>query len=76
MDMGNLLTSQVPAAGHRAEELRTGGLVKKMRAGGRVLVEELGLDAATDSADWSSDTVRGWGAMAVGAATRENQPRG
>jgi 3-methyladenine DNA glycosylase AlkC len=68
MDMGSLLISQFPALARRADELREPGLVTRMRAGGRVLYEELGVDAATAGAEWASDTVRGWAAMAIGQA--------
>ena len=66
MDMGNLLAAQFPQLSHRASELRTGGLVQRMRAGGRVIHEELGLRATLDATSWRSDTARGWAAMAVG----------
>lgn len=68
MDMGALLESQFPELAGRADELRRGGLVVKMRLGGRILWEEMGGDAYTDGHAWRSDTVRGWGAMAIGAA--------
>ena len=67
MDMGNLLVSQFPELSHRASELRGIGLVKQMRAGGRVLLEEGGLTTLAQASVSRSDTVRGWAAMAVGA---------
>jgi 3-methyladenine DNA glycosylase AlkC len=70
MDMGNLLASQFPAIAELSNELRNAGLVSRMRAGGRVLEEELGLeDALRQCIGSNSDTVRGWGAMAVGQAS-------
>ncbi|MDX6603045.1 MAG: hypothetical protein QOF13_2247 [Solirubrobacterales bacterium] len=68
MDMGNLLTFQFPDCSHRAPELRELGLVTGMRRGGVVLYEEMGLGVAEAAADWESDTVRGWAAMAIGHA--------
>lgn len=67
LDMGNLLASLFPALAHRAEDLRNLGLVARMRAGGRVLYEELGLDRTLQTMS-TSDTARGWAAMAVGHA--------
>jgi 3-methyladenine DNA glycosylase AlkC len=68
MDMGNLLVSQFPGVAHRAPELRGLGLVARMRAGGRVLQEELGFGISQAGIAWQSDTARGWAAMAVGHA--------
>ncbi len=69
LDMGALLVAQLPHLAHRASELQNAGLVARMRAGGRVLCEELGLEATIRHAEtWSSDTMRGWSAMAVGFA--------
>jgi 3-methyladenine DNA glycosylase AlkC len=68
MDMGNLLRFQFPGLAGRANDLRNDGLVARMRAGGRLLHEELGLGAVIDGATWSSDTCRGWAVMAIGCA--------
>lgn len=68
LDMGALLSNQLPALSHHANCLRNGGLVKKMRRGGEILLNELGLDVVGVAQGWKSDTMRGWGAMAVGAA--------
>ena len=69
LDMGNLLSRQLPALRHRADELRVGGLVTRMRVGGQILFEELGIDVLLAKAGrWGSDTQRGWAAMAVGHA--------
>jgi 3-methyladenine DNA glycosylase AlkC len=68
MDMGILLAAQFPAAAARADEVRDVGLVARMRAGGRIVYDELGPDAARLGPTWSSDTARGWAAMAVGHA--------
>jgi 3-methyladenine DNA glycosylase AlkC len=66
LDMGNLLARQFPKLAARGDELRDIGLVARMRAGGRILFEELGTaPAGLDAACWSSDTTRGWAAMAV-----------
>jgi 3-methyladenine DNA glycosylase AlkC len=68
MDMGNLLAFQFPEMAVRADEVRNVGLVTRMRAGGRVLYEELGVDGALKGTSWSSDTARGWAAMVIGHA--------
>lgn len=68
MDMGNLLAWQVPAVRHRADELRNVGLVASMRRGGEILNDALGPDVAAEALAWTSDTARGWAAMAVGCA--------
>ena len=68
MDMGNLLRCQFPALADRAHELRELGLVARMRKGGQLLYEELGLETAVDGPTWGSDTSRGWAAMAIGFA--------
>jgi 3-methyladenine DNA glycosylase AlkC len=68
LDMGRLLAWQFPALQHRADEVRNAGLVARMRAGGRILFEEVGLGAVTAVGSWQSDTLRGWAAMAVGYA--------
>jgi 3-methyladenine DNA glycosylase AlkC len=67
VDMANLLRLQIPELSHRAHELVHGGLVQKMRRGGGILFEELGISAASRFAQASSDIVRGWAAMAVGS---------
>jgi 3-methyladenine DNA glycosylase AlkC len=67
LDMGALLANEFPQARDRAEELRNHGLVLKMRTAGQILLEEIGLDGALEVVGRSSDSVRGWGAMAVGA---------
>lgn len=66
MDMGNLLTWQFPLLSARAGELRDKGLVMRMRSGGQVMLEELGPGALVEAPSWSSDTARGWAAMAIG----------
>jgi 3-methyladenine DNA glycosylase AlkC len=68
LDMGTLLAKQFPEAAARSNELRDGGLVLKMRKGGQILLEEIGLEAAVNVVGQASDSVRGWGAMAIGAA--------
>jgi 3-methyladenine DNA glycosylase AlkC len=67
LDMGTLLSKAIPTLAHRANDLRNVGLVTRMRRGGQLLYEEFGLSEGTR---WSSDTLRGWAAMAVGAAPR------
>lgn len=68
MDMGKLLGSQFPSLAARADEVRDKGLVTRMRAGGRILHQELGLEAMVTGQTWRSDTTRGWAAMAIGQA--------
>lgn len=68
MDMGNLMTWQFADLAGRSDELRHIGLVAAMRRGGSILFEEFGLDILGVSTRWTSDTARGWAAMAVGHA--------
>jgi hypothetical protein len=68
MDMGNLLASQFPQLAGRADELRSAGLVARMRTGGRIIYEDVGLTAVGPAVTWTSDTARGWAAMAIGYA--------
>lgn len=67
LDMGTLLAQAFPHLADQADQLRRGGLVTRMRDGGRVLHEAYGSRAPTVAAAHRSDTVRGWGAMAVAA---------
>jgi len=67
-DMGALLASAFPGLACHGPRLREGGLVGRMRAGGEILFSEFGEQAWTLASVSGSDTVRGWGAMAVGAA--------
>lgn len=66
-DMGALLGNAFPGLEDRAGSMREGGLVRKMRTGGDLLLEAYGRDAWALAARHDSDTVRGWGAMAIGA---------
>lgn len=66
MDMGALLGWAFPQLAESAALLRSGGLVSRMRAGGRLIHEAFGADAWTLAIQSTSDTVRGWGAMAIG----------
>jgi 3-methyladenine DNA glycosylase AlkC len=66
-DMGTLFSNVFPDRRAEASRLRKGGLVGKMRTGGEMLFEAYGEDAWANAASHESDTVRGWGAMAVGA---------
>ena len=68
LDMGRLLTNQFPELQAHAEEVRTGGFVSRMQAGGRVLLRRFGHDLPACVRNHPSDTVRGWGAMAIGLA--------
>lgn len=67
LDMGALLCNAFPDLSEHAGRLREGGLVRKMRVGGEVLYEAYGQDAWSRALAHESDTVRGWGAMAVAA---------
>jgi 3-methyladenine DNA glycosylase AlkC len=67
LDMGALLTRAFPALVGHADTLRAGGLVTRMRTGGEVLLANLGEASWQIAGASKSDTVRGWGAMAVGA---------
>jgi len=67
IDMGVLLCKVFPIAAADAERLRGPGLVKKMAIGGQILYEHYGRDAWGLARSHPSDTVRGWGAMAIAA---------
>jgi 3-methyladenine DNA glycosylase AlkC len=67
IDMGALLETAFPDLAEETDRLRSGGLVTKMRAGGRLLFEALGEEAWVAAQASGSDSVRGWGAMAVAA---------
>jgi 3-methyladenine DNA glycosylase AlkC len=68
MDMSALLEVAFPALRSDAPRLSEGGLVTRMRTGGRILAAHLGREAWTLAGASISDTVRGWGAMAIGEA--------
>jgi 3-methyladenine DNA glycosylase AlkC len=68
IDMGTLLLNAFPVLGHHAHRMRTSGLVRTMRLGGQVLWDEFGDRAWQVTASHSSDSVRGWGAMAIGVS--------
>lgn len=68
IDMGALLETAFPSLANEADRLRSGGLVTKMRAGGQLLFEALGQEAWVVARKSESDSVRGWGAMAIGWA--------
>jgi len=68
LDMSSLLRSVFPELRASAPRLCRGGLVSRMRTGGKVLFEAYGPGAWGIAAQCASDTVRGWGAMAIGAA--------
>jgi 3-methyladenine DNA glycosylase AlkC len=68
LDMGTLLGNALPTLTEHRGRLRIGGLVTKMRTGGQVLFEGLGEDAWSVASKSESDSVRGWGAMAIGHA--------
>jgi 3-methyladenine DNA glycosylase AlkC len=77
IDQGLLLEQLLPDLAHRADELRVGGFITKMRTGGSILFDRFGtavFDAAPMHSSlrlpppraWGSDIVRGWAAFAVG----------
>lgn len=66
-DMGALLCHAFPNLSEQADRLRCGGLVGKMRTGGEVLHESYGHAAWSLASSHASDTVRGWGVMALAA---------
>lgn len=66
-DMGALLSNAFPDLRNQAPRLQENGLVSKMRTGGEVLFEAYGRDAWSLASGHPSDTVRGWGAMALSA---------
>ena len=67
IDMSALLANVLPELAGPCERLRQGGLVTKMREGGRLMFEQLGTQAWPAALEFESDTVRGWGAMAISA---------
>jgi 3-methyladenine DNA glycosylase AlkC len=66
IDMVRLLRNAFPDLPSRAVEFREVGLVGRMRAGALHLLDAYGLDAVHIASASPSDTVRGWGALAVG----------
>ena len=68
MDRAALFAGQFPEAASLSERLAGLGLVASMREGGRLLVQLFGDDAWIAARTSQSDTVRGWGAMAIAAA--------
>ena len=68
LDMGALLAHEYPELADQAPSLRGVGLVTRMRRGGEVLLAQFGHRAWSVSSRSASDTVRGWGAMAIGSA--------
>jgi 3-methyladenine DNA glycosylase AlkC len=66
LDMGRLLTLAFPELASSALSFQSRGLVDRMRTGGRILWEKAGPEGFLAAAAHSSDTVRGWAAMAVG----------
>jgi 3-methyladenine DNA glycosylase AlkC len=75
MDMGALLGWAFPHLAGDAQALRVGGLVQRMRTGGAILHAAYGDRAWELAVASSSDTVRGWGAMAVASAPRVSLAR-
>lgn len=75
IDMGALLVNVFPDLAAEADRLREGGLVQKMRAGGTLLFEAYGEDAWSVVRTHESDSVRGWGAMALGACPSLSLPQ-
>src|ERR1051326_3160737 len=67
MDMGTLLANTFPELAAKSSRLQ-GGLVTKMRAAGTILFDAFEDEAWTLSLGYESDSIRGWGAMAVGAS--------
>lgn len=65
LDMGALLETAFPELSGQAERLRVTSFLSRLRAGGDVLRERWGEDAAAVAADHASDTVRGWAAFAA-----------
>ncbi len=67
MDLGKVLKAVVPSSSASdVSRLREGGIVQRMAAGGAVLMERLGPDAAERFAGHPSDVVRAWAAYAIG----------
>ena len=71
IDMGRLLASVFPRLRGRSEELRSPKLIERMRAGAGILLDEHGLELFDIASQWTSDTLRGWAAIAVGSTHLE-----
>lgn len=68
LDQGELLARHYPSLASRADIVRHPKLVTRMRLAADLLLGTRGSDWPTEAANHISDTVRGWGAMAVGLA--------
>jgi len=66
INQASLLQSVLPEATDFGHSLRDPALTKRMQAGGMALLSILGTGGIDTAANWTSDTARGWGAMAVG----------
>ena len=71
IDMGRLLASVFPRLRGRSEELRSPKLIERMHAGAGILLDEHGLELFDIASQWTSDTLRGWAAIAVGSTHLE-----
>jgi 3-methyladenine DNA glycosylase AlkC len=68
-DMTALLCNLMPTYSGDVAGLASGGLVRRMEAGGRALWDAWGLDALQRAIEFESDIARGWGVMALRCAT-------
>jgi 3-methyladenine DNA glycosylase AlkC len=66
MNMGAHLAHLFPHLAVHEEAIRDPRLVTRMRLGGAVLLSAYGLDVFQEARAWTSDTARGWAAMAAG----------
>ena len=71
VDCGQLMRAAFPEIPDEECRLLAGGnltITKRMEAGGRILLERLGLHRLDEIINHESDTVRGWGCYVIGLA--------
>jgi 3-methyladenine DNA glycosylase AlkC len=66
VNQSRLLINVLPSAAACAHELLAPRLTDRMSAGGRAVLQSVGVHDLTKSTSWTSDTARGWAALAVG----------
>lgn len=67
IDFQTLLAATIPKAKKYADRLSPSlGIVARMTEGGKIVIEALGEDGIAHCIGHPSDTVRGWGAFAIG----------
>ena len=69
--MGRLLASVFPRLRGRSEGIALSKLIERIRAGAGILLDEHGLELFDIASQWTSDTLHGWAAIAVGSTHLE-----